>query len=178
MLGVLAVVWGVVIGYSAGGSHRYVKSSLRFQGLIVVLFIVQGFFRGRLPLAHATRFAMCVWLTLSVTLVVLIWANRHLPGMALAATGILLNVDVVVANLAMPVGSGSFDSAGKPMFKAIAESGGFYQVLGPGTVAPFLADVMQLRLAGTTLMLSVGDLVLICAVVVFVVAAMRAPSPS
>ena len=178
MLGILAVAVGIALGYGAGGSYRnLIRSRLRFEVPIVALFVIQGIFRGRLPFVGATKYAMAVWLASSIVLIALLWRNRHCPGIALAAIGVLLNVVVVAANSSMPVSIGHTLVIGAPVPQAIVQSGGFYRLIDSGTIAPFLSDVMPLQLAGATLLLSLGDVALMVAVVVYIVASMRAASP-
>ena len=174
MFGILAVAWGLALGYGAGGSYRnLVRSQLRFEIPIVALFVIQGIFRGRLPFVGATRYAMAVWLASSIVLVALLWWNRHCPGIALAAVGVLLNVVVVAANSSMPVSIDHAGLIGALVPQAIVQSGGFYRLIDSGTIAPFLSDVMPLQFAGATMLLSLGDVALMVAVVVYLVSSMR-----
>ena len=174
MLAFFAILWGVGLGYAVGGTHRnLIHASVKFERAMIVMFVVQAVFRGRLPFLHASRFAFNVWLASCTLLMALLWLNRKMPGMYLAAAGTLLNVNVVLANSAMPVSSGfGHNLAEEALAHAVEQSGGFYQLANPSTTALFLGDVLPLRVAGSVLMLSVGDVVLLLAVVTFLISSM------
>ena len=101
---------------------------------------------------------MWVWVFASVGLIACLFANWDLPGLAVAAAGVALNLLVVLLNNAMPVVS---VSAG-----ALATSH-FYKTATTSTLA-FLGDSMSVPLSGR-FMLSAGDVLLVVGVIAFIV---------
>ena len=81
--------------------------------------------------------------------------NRELPGMLLAAIGLVLNVLVIAANGAMPVSEEAAETAG---MGSIAEVGLKHEPLTDDTLLPFLADVIPVP--GIAKIVSLGDLFL------------------
>lgn len=161
----LAVVCGLGLGLAAGGDVRAL-SELRLRGemALVAAFLVQAVARGRVAGAAATIWGPPVWVAASLALVGLMALNAHRPGMLLGAAGVVLNLDVVLANSFMPVvppiGAQSAAAA------AAVASRGFYRVASPGALGLWSADVLLLRLFGQSYLLSVGDLLLGVGVVV------------
>lgn len=82
-------------------------------------------------------------------------ANARLPGVALAALGMGLNVLVIAANGAMPVSQNALERAG---FEGRVEDFGTkHELLDDDTRLPWLADVIPVP--GRTI-ISIGDVVL------------------
>ena len=83
-------------------------------------------------------------------------ANVHLPGVALAAIGMALNVIVIAANGAMPVSTRALEKAG---FEGdVGDFGTKHELLDEDTRAPWLADVIPVPYARA--IISLGDVVL------------------
>jgi hypothetical protein len=81
--------------------------------------------------------------------------NWHLPGMWLAALGLVLNVVVIGANGAMPV---SREAARISGLDQMGDMGLEHELLTDRTLLPFLGDVIPLP--GTQRVVSLGDVVL------------------
>ena len=91
----------------------------------------------------------------------------------MAASGVLLNVNVVLLNQGMPIGVAATPAA----IAGIAAGGGFYHVAGLTTVAAWAGDVLPLRTMGHTYYLSPGDVLLGVGVAVLIADAMIAAAP-
>lgn len=177
----LALLIGVLVGLLSGGKLRTLASfRLRFEVPILLLFVLQAAARGRLLwMLTPTRVGLVVWMCSSAVLCVLLLANRGIPGVALTAIGLLLNIDVVLANGGMPVRAGSLSAAQLvAMLASIARSGGFYRLANGSTMSPWLGDVMPLTVFGSRLLVSVGDVALAVGVLSAVVFAMTSGIPT
>jgi hypothetical protein len=82
-------------------------------------------------------------------------ANARLPGIALAALGMVMNVVVIAANGAMPVSEKALERAG--FDGRVGEFGTKHELLDEDTNLPWLADVIPVP--GRTI-ISLGDVVL------------------
>jgi hypothetical protein len=168
-----AVVVGILLGYAAGGSlPRLGHLKLRFEWLIIPLFVAQAVARGRvLGMVGASQLSLLVWTLASVVLVAAMLANWTIPGMALGAAGILMNIDVVLVNGTMPVVLGDHaELAGTVSVAEVARStGSFYRVATPGDLLLSLSDVMPVTWGRSVLLVSPGDVVLMVAVAVVIV---------
>jgi hypothetical protein len=106
------------------------------------------------------------WLTEAGELVVLLGTyslvagflglNFRLPGIALAALGLVLNVVVIGANGAMPVDADAADSAG--IERSLDEAGLKHERMTTHTTLPWLGDVLPMRVLEEVL--SLGDILL------------------
>jgi hypothetical protein len=106
------------------------------------------------------------WLDDGIGLVVLLASNAlvalflvlniRLPGMTLAAIGMILNVIVIAANGAMPVSQRALDKAGYE--GKVGDLDRKHELLDDDTVLPWLADVIPLPYLRT--IISLGDVVL------------------
>ena len=175
MVALAAVVLGVLLGLGCGGSLRELyEFRLRFEWLLLLLFVIQGVARGRLA-GSAMPGAMAAWVAASVGLIAILGANYQTPGMLVAAAGVLLNANVVVLNGAMPldrrIASGAALSS---LADKMAASGGFYALANPGTLLGVFADILPIPVAGNTYLLSVGDVLLLVGVAVAVSTGMNA----
>ena len=169
MVALIAIVVGLVTGWLAGGKLRGIRNiRLRHEVSVVVVFLVQAVARGRLLGTTASTAGMLIWAAVSVALAVLLLMNRQSAGALIAAVGIVLNLDVVLLNVGMPVSTTL--TAG--VASATAHSGGFYFVAHGGTIAPWLGDALLCGVFGQTALLSVGDVLLAIGVATLVSAAM------
>lgn len=146
--------------------------NLRLEWLILVLFVAQAVARGRLlGIVGASRLSLPVWIASSSLLVIVLLLNWQMPGMALGAAGILMNMDVVILNMAMPVVLN--DPIGFETVASAAEvaksSGYFYRVAGSMDVLPWLGDALLVPWGQSALLVSPGDVVLMVAVAVVIV---------
>jgi hypothetical protein len=169
MLATVAVGLGVLLGFGAGGNLGGLeKTSLRFQWAMIVLFLLQAVARGRLlgPF-YETPFAVWTWVATSVAFLAVLAPSWKQSGIAITGIGILLNLDIVLGNAGMPVDTG-WDAA--PEAARIVSV--FYHAAGPGSLLSALGDVLRLQIAGSTYMLSVGDVLTAVGVLVFIVSRM------
>lgn len=169
MLAAVAVGLGVLLGFGAGGRLGGLETtSLRFQRAMIVLFLVQAAARGRLlgPFCE-TPFAVWTWVVTSVAFLAVLAFSWRQPGIAVAGFGILLNLDIVLTNAGMPVDTG-WDTT--PEAARIVSV--FYHAANSGSLMGALGDVLRLQVAGSTYMLSVGDVLTAVGVLVFIVSRM------
>ena len=176
MPALVAVVLGIVLGFASGGSlSRLGLLKFRFEWLILPLFVVQAVARGRLlGLVGASQLSLSVWTAASSLLAIAMLLNWKFPGMALGAAGILMNLDVVLLNAAMPVVLGG--QAGPAATVSAAEmarsTGSFYRVATQGDLLAWLGDVIPVTWGRSIMLVSPGDVVLMVAVVVAIVCGM------
>lgn len=177
MLAAVGILWGVTLGWLSGGRITSLPNVGSTRLLVItVLFGLQGVARGRLVGTQALPFAVPVWGVVSgVICIVVIWGVRrgiadHIQqarGIAIAVLGIGLNMLVVLANEGMPV----VESVGSA--KAVAASGGFYQILNRGSILPCLGDTLSLNLGSLRFLLSAGDVLLFVGVAILLVEMMQ-----
>ena len=156
-IALLVAILAVVVALLQGGSlERLASTNFRAVPLLLLglaLQIVFGFWTPS-------------WLTDDLGLAVLIgsnalvlgWliVNRALPGLLIAAVGLLMNLAVISANGAMPVSGDAVRAAGGDE-REIAEAGLKHEVLDDDTRLGFLGDIIPMPRLGIW---SVGDLVL------------------
>lgn len=153
----------------SGGVLRGIEAiRLKSEWVILAAFVVQGVARGRLLGTVASSYALIVWVAVSCLLVILLAVNHERRGALVAVAGVLINLDVVLLNVGMPV----LVEASSRALTAIAGSGGFYQLASSGTVAPWAGDALALRFMNQAEFLSPGDVLLAVGVAVMVAAAM------
>jgi cellobiose-specific phosphotransferase system component IIC len=172
-----AVVAGVVLGLGSGGTLGGLKQfRLQWEWLILPLFVVQAVSRGRLlGVVGASQWSLVVWVGASAALAVALLKNWRIPGLALGALGILMNVDVVLLNHAMPVAANQVGTSSTIAAAEVAlSSGGFYRLSAQADLLSWLGDSMPVELGRSAFLLSPGDVVLMVAVVVAIVYAMCA----
>ena len=153
LAGVL-IVLGLIVGLATGGSVKTLADT-RFQRLeilvaglalqLAVTFLPGTFFEER---------GFLLILIASAAAALFMFFNRNLPGMALAAIGLALNVIVISLNSGMPVSLRAIEIANAPEFAAEGE----HVLLDDSTKLPWLTDVVPIPIAGSVL--SVGDLFL------------------
>jgi len=177
MPAVFALVFGIAAGWASGGSLKALaQSSIRWGWLVITLFVVQGFARGRLVgLGGGSSGGVAIWVSCSIALAVALLLQWRAPGMAVAATGILINSVVVLLNGRMPVGP--LPAPGFPVTEGLTTTQRlFYQATGQHTLGAALGDVVPLKVLGNWTLLSVGDILLMVGVFAWVVAAMTVDS--
>jgi hypothetical protein len=169
----VAVACGVLLGYGCGGSlSRLGCLRLRFEWLILPLFVIQAAARGRLlGLVGASQISILAWTLASSALVVAMLLNYETPGMLLGAAGVLMNLDVVLMNAAMPVvlGAKVGTAEGVSALDPARDTGGFYRLASQGDLLVWLGDSVPVTLGRTVLLVSPGDVVLMVAVAVVIV---------
>jgi len=145
---VSGLIAGFVLGLATGGNWRNLERfNLKlWHGLVAgVIARAVAPFLGGLALSASIAGLLLVAVVAAV--------NRPVPGALLIALGSVLNAIVTVVNRGMPVDPGALAASGKP-----PPSDGLHVILGPGTVMPFLADVLLVPLVNN--IYSVGDVVL------------------
>ncbi len=166
MPALFALGLGLGLGLVCGGRIGAL-SGLRLRGelLIVPLFVAQALLRGRLlGLSESTDLAIPVWVAVSLSLAVCLFLNLRVRGSFVLAMGFVANAVVVLANEGMPV-----TTAGVPV-NPVAR--GFYVLAGPSTLGSFAGDVMPAQLGSATLMISIGDVLLVVGVCTMLISAM------
>lgn len=164
MPAVIGVLLGMLLGLASGG--RLVRiQSLRLvgQGPLLMLYVLQSVARGRFPrAAEISAIAFWVWVLAVLGILVILCCNWRHPGVAVIAFGLAANLAVVLANGAMPV------SVPRALWHSgIAERVGgsvMYVDSNVGTLVPWLGDVVPSGLGGGSLLLSVGDIMLVVGV--------------
>ena len=168
-----AVLVGILLGYAVGGSlTRLGRLKLRLEWLIIPLFVIQAVARGRmLGMIGASQWSLSVWTASSCVLVCAMLVNWRTPGIALGAAGILMNLDVVLLNRAMPVVLGERTGllAGVSAAEVARSTGTFYRVAAQGDLVAWLGDAMPVTWGRSAMLVSPGDVVLMVAVAVVIV---------
>lgn len=172
-LAAVALGVGVVVGRLTGGRmHRLGRLRLAGWQLLAGAAIVQlvGAF------AAADRTAQAVGVVGSALLVfAFLGLNRRTPGVLLIATGLLINVTVVLANGAMPVSTRAAHRAGVSLAAIGAGADPRHLVAHAGTPLRALADVVPLPLPLHPEVVSPGDVLIAGGLGVLVALAMRTP---
>lgn len=147
------ILWGLVLSIAAGGHLRALGDAhLRYQWLLIAVFLAQGLVRGRIPYASELHgLAVPLWATASVLVLLILAANFSIPNLWVMALGLSLNLLVVLLNAGMPVTAGTDD------LPATAGAGGFYHAASMADVALLAGDVVP---APGALYVSLGDLLL------------------
>jgi len=170
MPAVVALVVGLLLGSICGGTLGNLKKPwLRFEGVVLVLFVAQGLARGRLvPWLPSASAGAGIWVGLCIALVFVLCASFNRPGVAVAITGLLMNITVVMLNFGMPVGG----NVALDLPAVVSSDTGFYHGLSQSTIVPMMADVLPLQLGGTYLV-SIGDVALSVAAITILISAMQ-----
>lgn len=144
---ILAATLGLALGLGllSGGSLRILRG-LTISGevalsALLVLQLLAPLFAARLGLPKIVTLSLwCA--TLAAAASICIW-NCGLRGMWLAATGLLFNAVVVLANLGMPVDATAYSrwtTGGSPLVLAAVDH--LHVLLNPASRFAFLADVL------------------------------------
>lgn len=172
MIALVAIVLGLALGTIAGGSIRRLEtSSLRFEWLVLILFIVQAVARGRIAGAGASSLGIAVWVLGCIGLLGLLAPDWRQPGIWVVCVGVALNIFVVLLNGGMPVVAEGQVMAAE-VAGSVVRSMGFYQLAGPGTLMAVLGDVVPLAFGAYRILVSPGDLLLALGITVFMVEVM------
>jgi len=164
MLG--AIVLAMLLGWASGGSlNGLQEASVPRPYVILALFVLQGIVRGRLGTSEWLGWGLLVWAVLSGALLLVIALTWSEIGMRIVATGIALNLLVVLANGFMPVEMPQGSTAVRDLMPA----SGFYGAGGTDAVLGWLGDVLPVTLFGATYALSAGDVLLMVGVICLIV---------
>jgi DHA3 family macrolide efflux protein-like MFS transporter len=147
---VSGVIAGIAAGIAFGGEWRRLSTfTLVLWPLLVVGASLRllGYVVPASPLAVYVIGLICVGIVSA--------SNWRLPGAALISVGTFSNVVVVLLNSGMPV-----DMAVAAEIAALPPENGLHIALGPGTILPFLADIIPVGfapIAALRSVYSVGD---------------------
>ncbi len=168
MLALAAIGFALVVGLASGGNlSGLLQSQLKQESMLIVLFAAQAVARG--PLADRYLVAgLVVWGAVSLVLLCILLVHAKWPGLGVAAVGVALNAVVVLSNGGMPAGGSDYFDAGA-LSRALAV--GFYEPITKATHVAWLGDVIP---AGTGLA-SLGDILLVVGVAVFLLELMLQP---
>lgn len=148
----VAALYGLVRG---GSLDALARTQFRFVWLLFSALLVQVAFDIWDPAWLSETGDLVVLLATNVAVAGFLALNWHLPGMFLAAGGLLLNVLVIALNGGMPVSLEAAEIAGLHDFSAWGIK---HEPLGEATILPWIADVIPLP--GLKQLLSIGDVVL------------------
>ncbi|MDZ4654930.1 MAG: DUF5317 family protein [Coriobacteriia bacterium] len=171
-----ALLLGCAAGLVAGGSIRRIGSTrLRFESLLLVLFILQlALPRIATMVGMSKELAVYSWLLVMLALVVIALLNHPQAGLLLVSLGIGLNALVIALNGAMPVSERAVSViVGHEYVMNSEDTDVLHEPIRPSTVAAPLSDVIPLP--GPTWhrgIISVGDVLLCGGVAWFICDAM------
>ena len=152
-IAVVAALYGLVRG---GSLEPLARTEFRVPWVLFAGLLGQVAFDLWDPDWLSETGDLVVLLVSNALVVVFLALNRHLPGMLLAAIGLVLNVVVITANGGMPVSREAAEIAG--LEGELPNFGIKHELLGPDTIFPWIADVIPLP--GLNALISVGDVVL------------------
>ncbi|HZA19769.1 MAG TPA: DUF5317 domain-containing protein [Actinomycetota bacterium] len=158
---VIFAVIAVLIGLARGGSLSSLSATrVRWLWLVYAGVLVQV--AGALLLSGDA--GLVVVIASNAVIAAFLLRNLRLPGMTLAAVGLVLNVLVIAANGAMPVSAEVIEAAGG---SDTEEIGGLkHERLTDDTRFAFLGDVIAVP--GLREVLSLGDVLLALGIAYFV----------
>ncbi len=168
MIAAIAVLLALLLIPLSGGSiRRLAHLKLPHELPILLLFVLQGIARGRIPFTVTERGGVVVWGLIGVALLVMLWGSRSLVGMPLVMIGMGLNLLVVLLNGGMPAVHPS----------VVANGGGraFYHLASAMDVAVALGDVVPL---GASFLVSLGDVLMLCGMTAVLVSASSNAGPT
>lgn len=156
ILVLIVAVGAALYGFARGGSlDGLANTRFRYVWVLFLGLVIQAGFGMWDPAWLTDTGALVIVLVSNAAVALFLAINRHVPGMLIAAFGLLLNVAVIAPNGAMPVSLTAAELAGGD---APAEFGLKHEILTNDTVFPWLADVIPVP--GMRSLLSVGDVVL------------------
>jgi DHA3 family macrolide efflux protein-like MFS transporter len=139
------VVAGIAAGIAFGGDWRRLSTFTLYLWPLLAIgagLRLVGYFVPASPLAVYVIGLICVAIVAA--------RNWRLPGAALISVGTFSNVLVVLVNSGMPV-----DMTVAAEIGAVPPPNGLHIELGPGTILPFLSDIIPVGIVPS--MYSVGD---------------------
>ena len=153
----VAALYGLVRG---GSLDALARTDFRYAWVLFAGLVLQATFDIWDPEWLPQSGDLAVLIASNALVAVFLVLNRRLPGMWLAAGGMLLNLVVISLNGAMPVSmeAAEIAGAGNPP----ADLGFKHEVLDSDTLLPWLGDVIPLP--GFSALISVGDVVLVLAI--------------
>lgn len=165
----VVVVCALVLGLVAGGSLRALGDvSVRATPLLVGAVVLQ---LGAVPTDGVLR-GLLLALALVCALLVVV-ANRTLPGLLLIGAGLALNAAVIAANGAMPVSLTAAGRAGVSERSLHLDSDPGREEAGAGTRLGLLSDRVPVAFPPRREVVSPGDVLVAAGAGVFVVLGLR-----
>lgn len=174
-----AVLMGLALGKLSQGRILRLSDARTFPAhWLALAFLAQGAARGRLPGFLGVEYGLIVWGAICVVVIAVLLVGLRssartkslsLSGALLVVLGMAANVLVVLANGSMPV------IASAPL-SSVAAAGPFYSLTTEATIAPWAGDVLAVRLGSFDMLLSVGDILLLVGVVVWILEVMLGAS--
>jgi len=157
LIALVTAAVAAAIGVARGGSlERLAATTFVWTPLLFVSLALQLIFLiWDPPLTPGN--ALLVTLTSIAGVAGFLALNRQHPGTMIAAAGLVLNVIVIAANGAMPVSPTASRIAGIDP-RELEDAGIKHEKMTRETVVPWLGDVIPLP--RTTLVISIGDVVL------------------
>ena len=151
LVGALAALIGLLRG---GSLDALAATPFRAVPLLFASLVAQVGFDIWNPTWLGDAGDLLVLIVTNLGVATFLVVNRELPGMLLAAIGLVLNVLVIAANGAMPVSPDAAERVGL----AASDMGLKHELLTDDTLLPFLADIIFVP--GISKIVSVGDLFL------------------
>jgi hypothetical protein len=172
MLILIVLVLAFVVGLVLGGSFRsWERMQLHWWGLAILGVALQAV---PVPEGWASRDTIG-WAMLDLALLAFVAVNRRVPGAALMAAGLILNLAVVAPNQGMPVSSWAVrEAAGGAEISQVRlpQDSAKHHVATEDDVLRFLGDVIPIP-PPFRVVLSIGDVLLYAGVAWFVVIVTR-----
>jgi len=167
----------ILVGLLAGGSLRNFERlrvhwwALAFVGLGLQIVPVP-------ELSGAPLWAVGAGMLVAsyVLLLTFLTVNRWIPGAAVMAIGLLMNLAVVAANGGMPVSAHAIEIAGGSAADLVDGAGAKHHVMFDEDVLTPLGDVIPIP-PPAGVVLSIGDVLLYMGIAWFVFQVMRGRSP-
>jgi len=172
----VVIAAAILVGLLAGGSLRNFEHlrvhrwALAFVGLALQIVPVPAV--SGVPI-WGVGAGMLV--TSYVLLLVFLTANRWIPGAAVMAIGLLMNLAVVAANGGMPVNARAIEAAGGSTAELATRSGAKHHLMIDDDVLSPLGDVIPIP-PPAGVVLSIGDVLLYAGIAWFVIQVMRGRS--
>ena len=186
MIIVEAIVLSLVVALIRGGSIRRV-GELNLRGMALVLIppaLIVLTYAKRIPgIAFLAGMAPFIHIAAYVTVLVIIWLNRRLPGMALIGLAAALNLIVIAANGGqMPVSAAAVRDTGNTHMKRQLDRKDMarHSKLDRNTKLWFLSDVIPVRQPDFLgpCVVSAGDIILSVGLFVLIQAAACSRKPN
>jgi hypothetical protein len=140
----LILALAVLAGVLSGGSARYLSHlQVHWWGLAPIALVLQS---AQIPVGSAERSGLAAAALVSsyVLLLAVVAVNRRVPGAALMAAGLTMNLAVVALNGGMPVERDAIRAAGANGVIVI-EDGAKHHLMSNADVLRPLADVLRLH---------------------------------
>lgn len=156
-IALLVAIVTVVVALLQGGSlERLAATKFRATPLLLFGLALQIVFGFWSPSWMTDAAGLTVLLVSNLFVLAWLIVNRTLPGLLIAAVGLLMNLTVITANGAMPVSADAVRAAGGDASE-IQEGALKHQEMNDDTRLGFLGDIIPLPALGIW---SAGDVVL------------------